>query len=213
MDTKIKLRVKGVTKTQFIPGAYTVMLEEVDGERRLPITIGIAEAQAIAICLEHLTVPRPLTHDLFKSFAEAFSIQLREVFISKFHNGIFYAELLLEDGHRLIRLDSRSSDAIAIALRFHCEIYTTEELMDTCAILMQDSYLTSDISDEDMRLLNKEPEDITDEAELKRWLSLLDEDELDERLQESVDEENYEYANMYKEELLRRSEEEEDASE
>lgn len=209
MDTKIKLRVQGLTNSQIQSGAYALILAEEDGARRIPIIVGTSEAQSIAIALEHITPPRPLTHDLFVTFAQAFGIQLREVFIYKFEDGVFYSELLFDDGITQIRLDSRTSDAIAIALRVKCDIYTTDQIVTECGVVLEETSSMGDKDDEEYALLDKEPEDIEDEEELKKWLSLLDEEELTERLDEAVSDENYEYAKMYKDEIRRREEEDE----
>ena len=142
------------------------------------------------------------------TFAQAFGIQLREVFIYKFEDGVFYSELLFDDGITQVRLDSRTSDAIAIALRVKCDIYTTEHIVSECGVVLEESSMPDEMDDNDYALLDKEPEDIEDEAELKKWLSLLDEEELSERMEEAVADENYEYAKMYKDEIRRREEEE-----
>ena len=209
MDTKIKLRVQGLTNSQIQSGAYALILAEEDGARRIPIIVGTSEAQSIAIALEHITPPRPLTHDLFVTFAQAFGIQLREVFIYKFEDGVFYSELLFDDGITQVRLDSRTSDAIAIALRVKCDIYTTDQIVTECGVVLEEVSSMSDKDDDEYSLLDKEPEDIEDEEELKKWLSLLDEEELTDRLDEAVSDENYEYAKMYKDEIRRREEEDE----
>lgn len=207
MDTKIKLRVQGLTNSQIQSGAYALILAEEQGARRIPIIVGTSEAQSIAIALEHIMPPRPLTHDLFVSFGQAFGIRLVEVFIYKFEDGVFYSELLFEDGVRQIRLDSRTSDAIAIALRVKCDIYTTEAIVSECGVVLEESAMIEDRDFED-ELLDLEPEDIEDEAQLKKWLALLDEDELTDRMEGAVADENYEYAKMYKDEIRRRNEEE-----
>lgn len=207
MDTRIKLRVQGLTNSQIQSGAYALILAEENGLRRIPIIVGTAEAQSIAIALEKIIPPRPLTHDLFTTFSRAFGIVLQEVFIYKFEDGVFYSELLFHDGERQVKLDSRTSDAIAIALRIKCDIYTTEAIVRECGVVLEEVSLEEE-EDEDDYLLDMEPEDIKDEAKLKKWLTLLDTDELDERLQEAISEENYEFAKMYKDELHRREEEE-----
>lgn len=212
MDTKIKLRVQGLTNSQVQSGAYALILAEEDGARRIPIIVGTSEAQSIAIALEHIKPPRPLTHDLFMTFAQAFGIQLREVFIYKFEDGVFYSELLFDDGITQVRIDSRTSDAIAIALRVKCDIFTSEQIVTECGVVLEEEVPDSDDkNEEDYLLLDKEPEELKDEQELKKWLSLLDEEELTDRLDEAIDEENYEYAKMYKDEIRRREEGEERA--
>lgn len=206
MDTRIKLRVQGLTNSQIQSGAYALILAEEDGVRRIPIIVGTSEAQSIAIALERITPPRPLTHDLFATFAQAFGIRLSEVFIYKFEDGVFYSELLFEDGTKQIRLDSRTSDAIAIALRVKCDIYTTPEIVRGCGVVLEDAAEEIDKDDDDS-ILAMEPEEIQDEAKLKKWLSLLDADELSDRLDDAISDENYEYAKMYKDEIRRREEE------
>ena len=205
MDTRIKLRVQGLTNSQIQSGAYALILAEEDGVRRIPIIVGTSEAQSIAIALERITPPRPLTHDLFATFAQAFGVRWGEVFIYKFEDGVFYSELLFEDGIKQIRLDSRTSDAIAIALRVKCDIYTTPEIVRVCGVVLENSAEEKDKDDDSILAL--EPEEIHDETKLKKWLSLLDVDELSDRLDEAIADENYEYAKMYKDEIRRREEE------
>ena len=208
METKIKLRVQGLTNSQIQSGAYALILAEENGVRRIPIIVGTAEAQSIAIALERIIPPRPLTHDLFATFSQAFGVHLREVFIYKFEDGIFYSELLFDDGVNQVRLDSRTSDAIAIALRVKCGIYTTPEIVQECGVVLEEvSSQRKEEENDDEALLNLEPEDIKDEVLLKRWLSLLDLEELTDRLDEAIAKENYEYAKMYKDEIKRRDEE------
>ena len=204
MDTRIKLRVQGLTNSQIQSGAYALILAEEEGVRRIPIIVGTSEAQSIAIALERITPPRPLTHDLFATFAQAFGVRLCEVFIYKFEDGVFYSELLFDDGIKQIRLDSRTSDAIGIALRVKCDIYTTPEIVRECGVVLDDA---AEEKDDDDSLLYLEPEEIHDEAQLKKWLSLLEADELLERLDDAIADENYEYAKMYKDEIRRREEE------
>lgn len=205
VDTRIKLRVQGLTNSQIQSGAYALILAEEDGVRRIPIIVGTSEAQSIAIALERITPPRPLTHDLFATFAQAFGVRLCEVFIYKFEDGVFYSELLFEDGIKQIRLDSRTSDAIAIALRVKCDIYTIPEIVRECGVVLENSAEEKDKDDDSILAL--EPEEIHDETKLKKWLSLLDVDELSDRLDEAIADENYEYAKMYKDEIRRREEE------
>lgn len=207
MDTRIKLRVQGLTNSQIQSGAYALILAEEQGSRRIPIIVGTSEAQSIAIALERITPPRPLTHDLFATFAQAFGIRLREVFIYKFEDGVFYSELLFDGGANEVRLDSRTSDAIAIALRVKCDIYTTPEIVSECGVVLEEAANAEPAEDEDDYLLNLEPEDIKDEVQLKKWLTLIDMEELTERLEEAIGNENYEYAKMYKDEIRRREEE------
>ena len=192
MSTRIKLRVQGLANSQIQSGAYALILAEENGPRRIPIIVGTAEAQSIAIALE-----------------QAFNVILKEVYIYKFEDGVFYSELEFSDGERSIKLDSRTSDAIAIALRVNCDIFTSEEIVKECGVVLEDTLsIPADEPEEDDNLLELEPDEIKDEAQLKKWLSLLDIQEINERLEDAIADENYEYAKMYKDELRRREEEE-----
>lgn len=133
---KIKLNVLGISYSQTQSGAYALVLSEEDGTRRIPIIVGGFEAQAIAIELEGLQPPRPLTHDLFRNFANAYSIKIMEVNIHKLEEGVFFANVLFDNGDKEIVLDARTSDAIALALRFKCPIYTTEEIVEKAGIIL-----------------------------------------------------------------------------
>jgi len=131
---RVKLKVMGISYSQTQSGAYALILTEEKGERRIPIIIGGFEAQAIVIKLESLNPPRPLTHDLFKMFADEFRISVLEVFIYKLEEGVFFSKLICNNGEKEISLDSRTSDAVALALRFGCSIYITEEILDKAGI-------------------------------------------------------------------------------
>ncbi len=131
---RVKLKVLGISYSQTQSGAYALILVEDKGERRVPIIIGGFEAQAIVIKLENLEPPRPLTHDLFKSFASEFNISIIEVMIYKLEEGVFYSRLLCNNGEKEISIDSRTSDAVALALRFGCPVYITEEILDKAGI-------------------------------------------------------------------------------
>jgi hypothetical protein len=136
---RVKLKVLGISYSQTQSGAYALILVEENGERRIPIIIGGFEAQAIVIKLENLDPPRPLTHDLFKSFAKEFNIAIIEVMIYKLEEGVFYSRLLCNNGEKEISIDSRTSDAVALALRFACPIYTTEEILEKAGIIITSS--------------------------------------------------------------------------
>lgn len=186
-------------------GAYALILSE-EGPRRIPVIVGVSEAQSIAIALEELKPPRPLTHDLFVAFVQAFSIHLKEIFIYKFEDGVFYSEMHFSDGVRDIRIDSRTSDAVAIAIRMKSDIYILESIIQKCGIVLEEIE-TAD-SDETAMFKELNPEDIKDKETLKVWLSLLPDSEIDERMEKAIADEKYEYAKMYKEELLKRKIEE-----
>lgn len=213
MENKIKLRVQGLTNSQVQSGAYALILAEEDGNRRIPVIVGTPEAQSIAIALEYITPPRPLTHDLFVSFATAFDIKLKEVYIYKFEEGIFYSELLFTDGKREVPVDSRTSDAIAIALRAKCDIYVSESIMIEAGVVLDEDVednAEEDFEDDDDDLMAMDPDEIKDDEALKRWLGLIDDEELNKRLEEAVQDENYEHAKMYQDEIRRRKKDKEE---
>lgn len=200
------MRVQGLTNSQVQSGAYALILAEENGLRRVPIIVGTAEAQSIAFALEQITPPRPLTHDLFAKLLQTIAIKLLEVFIYKFEEGVFYSELVIESAGEQIRIDSRTSDAIAIALRMQCPIYTTEGIVRECGVILEDDSEsdTQTAEEEDEKL---EPSDLTDESKLNEWLSLLPAEELQERLNEAIASENYEFAKLYRDEQDRREQE------
>ncbi|MDE6086408.1 MAG: bifunctional nuclease family protein [Muribaculaceae bacterium] len=181
-DDKIKLRLMGLSYSQLQSGAYALILAQVDGPVRIPVVIGASEAQSIAIKLEGITPPRPLTHDLFASFVQAFGIKLKELFIYKFEDGIFSSELTFSDGTRTVQLDSRTSDAIAIALRTGTPIYTTRSILEETGFVLEndptvvaDSNTTSEESDMEPRIENLAIE------ELEKMLDrLIDNEEYEE---------------------------------
>ena len=191
---KIRLDIIGMSYSQSQSGAYALILGERDGNRRLPIIIGGFEAQAIAIELEKIRTPRPLTHDLFKSFADVYHIELTEVVINKFSEGVFYAKLVCNDGKHEHEVDSRTSDAIALALRFSCPVYTYETIMSAAGILME----------EEAELTK--PDDIKVEKESGEQVSFTDATltELKEMLRNAIENEEYEKASKIRDELNKR---------
>lgn len=136
---RIRLKVLGISYSQTQSGAYALILAEENGDRRVPIIIGGFEAQAIVIKLENLEPPRPLTHDLFKNFADRFNITIIEVMIYKLEEGVFFSKLICNNGEKEYSIDSRTSDAIALALRFNCPIYIAEDIMDKAGITVAPS--------------------------------------------------------------------------
>ena len=190
MDDRVKLKVMGITYSQIQNGAYALVLAEENGDRRIPIIIGTAEAQSIAIRLEHLTPPRPMTHDLFASFAQGFGIRLREVFVYHYEDGVFSSELLFDDGTRQIRIDSRTSDAIAIALRTQSPIYTTEKIISEAGIIFQEE--------------PKEKKKEETKTVKRKHLNDYSTKELKKRLEEAVRMEAYEKAALIQQELKKR---------
>src|SRR5471030_2677058 len=194
---KIKLDIVGLSYSQTQSGAYALVLGEVNGRRRLPIIIGSFEAQAIAIEIEKTTPSRPLTHDLFKNFAQAYSITIQEIIIYNLVDGIFYAKLICSDGKKVVEIDARTSDAIAIAVRFDCPIYTYEFILSTAGIVIERN---------DFVYL----ENINDPHEEKATptgagsFNSLSTDELRTKLQEALADESYEKAAKIRDELNRR---------
>jgi len=189
---KVRLEIVGLSYSQTQSGAYALVLGESAGSRRLPIIIGGFEAQAIAIELEKMTPTRPLTHDLFKAFSETFSIEVTEILIYNLVEGIFYAKLICTDGSREVEIDARTSDAIALAVRFNCPIYTYEFILKSAGIVLDDDAAPSTESPmstvEDMT---------TPESEYKSKSS----EELKNLLQNALDEEQYELASKIRDEL------------
>ena len=144
-EKRVKLKILGITFSQVQAGAYALVLAEEEGIRRVPIIIGTPEAQSIAIFLEGLNPPRPLTHDLFISFASTLNISLEEVFIYKYEDGVFFSNLVFNDGKKNITIDSRTSDAIALAVRTKAAIYTTKEIMKEVAIEMEEDEIIEEL--------------------------------------------------------------------
>ncbi len=134
---KIKLNIVGLSYSHTSRGAYVLLLGEEDGNRRVPIIIGAPEAQAIAIELEKMKPNRPLTHDLFKSFASSFNIELEEVVVYNLVEGVFFAKLYCRQDGNLVEIDARTSDAIALAVRFNCPIYTYEFILGSAGIFVE----------------------------------------------------------------------------
>lgn len=180
MDDRVRLKVLGISYSQIHSGANALIMAQADGPIRIPIVIGNSEAQSIAIRMEGITPPRPLTHDLFVSFTHAFGITLKEVFIYKFENGIFSSELTFSDGERQVVLDSRTSDAIAIAMRTKAPIYTTRAIMEETGFVMDLPGGGSSDSDDSTPAEDTDPEPKLENyaiEELERTLARLVEDE------------------------------------
>lgn len=191
---RVKLKVLGISYSQTQSGAYALILVEENGERRVPIIIGGFEAQAIVIKLENLDPPRPLTHDLFRSFASEFNISIIEVMIYKLEEGVFYSRLLCNNGEKEISIDSRTSDAVALALRFGCPIYITEEILEKAGITITPAEAdTSSETDNDTLF----------EAGNSKFENYSDE-ELYKMIDEAVKTEDYERAASIRDEIDKR---------
>ena len=191
---KVKLVIAGLSYSQTQSGAYALMLVEVGGKRRVPIIIGGFEAQAIAVELEKMKPTRPLTHDLFKSFALAYDIYLKEVIIYNFHEGIFYAKLICEKDGVVTEIDSRTSDAIAISVRFNCPIFTYNSILEEAGTIIEEGFDLEEVS---------EKEDFT-EDENEGPLVDLSLSELEDKLNEAIENEDYETASTIRDELKKR---------
>jgi bifunctional DNase/RNase len=191
---RVKLKVMGISYSQTQSGAYALILLEENGERRIPIIIGGFEAQAIVIKLENLDPPRPLTHDLFKKFADEFNISITEVMIYKLEEGVFFSKLVCSNEQKSYSIDSRTSDAVAIALRFGCPIYITEEILEKAGITISPS--DGDVTP------SGEAEAIF-ETESGKYGSYSDE-ELYKMIDEAVKTEDYEKAASIRDEIEKR---------
>ncbi len=189
---KIELNIVGLSYSQAQSNSYALVLGEMNGKRRLPIVIGHYEAQAIALELEKMKPSRPLTHDLFYNFAKTFGINIVEVQITRFHEGIFYATLVCDNGISLHEIDSRTSDAVALSIRFHCPIFTTEDIMSQAGILFEEE----DPSEENVESVS--------EDEVYSDFRNLSKTELEDELQKAVDNEDYEKASLVRDEIRKR---------
>ena len=193
---KIKLVIIGLSYSQTQSGAYALVLGEEKGKRRLPIIIGAFEAQAIAIELENMTPSRPLTHDLFKSLAQSFDIEVEEIIIFNLLDGVFYAKLICNNGNKKKEIDARTSDAIAIAVRFGCPIYTYEFIISQAGIEIDENTRLESIEEH----VERPPVTKLSEKELGGAST----DELKEMLKRAIDEEAYERAGRIRDELSKR---------
>ena len=200
MEDRVKLTVLGLSYNQLQSGAFALLLAQVDGPYRIPVVIGAAEAQSIAIRLESITTPRPLTHDLFMSFAQAFGIRLREVFIYKFEDGIFSSELTFTDGERQIVLDARTSDAIAIAMRCKAPIWTTHAILEETGFIIEE--VTGDNHNESESAITAD-DDVMAEPKPEKFAL----EELEKLLAKLIEDENYEEAARINEIIRRREQE------
>jgi bifunctional DNase/RNase len=190
---KVRLEIVGLSYSQTQSGAYALVLGESAGSRRLPIIIGGFEAQAIAIELEKMTPTRPLTHDLFKSFAETFSIEVSEILIYNLVEGIFYAKLVCTDGTKEVEIDARTSDAIALAVRFSCPIYTYEFILKSAGIVLDDESLPS----AETPMVSLAEVETSTEGEYQSKST----EELKSLLQKALDDEQYELASKIRDEI------------
>lgn len=201
----VKLSIKGISYSQTQNGAYALILNEVDGERKLPIVIGAFEAQSIAIALEkEIKPPRPLTHDLFKNFAERFDIVVKQVIIHKLVDGVFYSSIICERDKIEEIIDARTSDAIALALRFNAPIFTYKNILDKAGIYLKTSPTDSDKENQPMEDVISNPESFSAEAESGRAYIKYSLQELNNLLIQAVEQEDYEKAAKIRDEISKR---------
>ncbi len=196
MQDKIKLEILGLSSSQSQSGSFALVLGEVSGNRRLPIIIGMFEAQAIAIEIEKITPNRPMTHDLFKSFSHNFEFDIKEIIISDLKEGVFFAKIVCGKNGEKLEIDSRPSDAIAIGLRFGVDIYTNESILTEAGIVLTDetdgeiTQIRPDVQDE-----SKKPQDLGD----------MSSEKLNELLDKALADEDYERAAKIRDEIKRRN--------
>lgn len=206
----VRLKIKGISYSQTQNGAYALILNEVDGDRKLPIVIGAFEAQSIAIALEkEIKPPRPLTHDLFKNFADRFNIVAKQVIIHKLVDGVFYSSIICEDEEKEEIIDARTSDAIALALRFGAPIFTYKNILDKAGIFLKFSSKDKEDKDEDESIMVdeilQEGETVEIGSDPMGSLRQMTLEELHAELDKAVANEDYEKAAKLRDEISKRS--------
>jgi hypothetical protein len=197
LEDRIELEILGLSSSQSQTGSFALILGEVGGNRRLPIIIGMFEAQAIAIEIEEIAPNRPMTHDLFKTFAQGFDIELDHIFISDLKEGVFFAQISASLEAKQIELDSRPSDAIAIALRFDVPIYTNEKILSEAGIIISEEEEEEEAEVEGEELVESAAEILKDD----KALNLSTVDELNTLLEDALKKEDYEVAARIRDEI------------
>jgi uncharacterized protein len=202
----VRLNIKGISYSQTQNGAYALILSEEDGERKLPIVIGAFEAQSIAIALENeIRPPRPLTHDLFKTFADRFGIVVKQVIIHKLVDGVFYSSIIAERGADEEILDARTSDAIALALRFNAPIFTYKDILNQAGIHMQTTPVNQDETEQQDGAIAKLLGQDTEQEPKRPNYAKHTVKELKELLSQAITQEDYETAARLRDELSKRN--------
>ncbi|MBW7867233.1 MAG: bifunctional nuclease family protein [Brumimicrobium sp.] len=196
---KVKLEIIGLSYSQTQSGAYALVLSETDGQRRLPIIIGGFEAQAIAIELENMKPSRPLTHDLVKNIADTFGILVKEIVIHSLREGIFYSKLICESNGKEVEIDARTSDAIALAVRFKCPVYTYESILSSAGIRMDQE------EEESGEAKETETPQVEQNKTDKQDFSKLSIKDLEKHLEKAVENEDYEMASKIRDEINKRT--------
>ena len=204
---KIKLEILGLSSSQSQSGSFALVLGEAHGKRRLPIIIGMFEAQAIAIEIEKIIPNRPMTHDLFKSFAQSFEFDVEEIVISDLKEGVFFAKIVCNNGSKNIEVDARPSDAIAIGLRFNVPIYTYETVMSEAGIVLSEEpeEEEEDKSTRGKRESAKKSSTSSSSKSFKEQLKDVTNDKLNKMLEEALQKEDYEKAAKIRDEMNRRN--------
>lgn len=188
MENRIRLSLMGLSYNPLQDGAFAILLAAEGTNKRIPIIIGAAEAQAIAIVIEHINPPRPMTHDLFATFAHAFGVELKEVFIYSFEDGIFSAEMTFSDGERQITLDSRTSDAVAIAIRTGAPIYTTPAILEETGIEF------AEVDNDDSGDTDSDEEDVDETEAGETDYESMSDKELNEAFEQAMADDDFEEA-------------------
>ncbi len=201
---KIKLEILGLSSSQSQSGSFALVLGQAEGNRRLPIIIGMFEAQAIAIEIEKITPNRPMTHDLFKSFADGFNFTVKEIVISDLKEGVFFAKIVCENGVDTIAVDARPSDAIAIGIRFDAPIFTHEKIMNEASIVLSDDAPDADIS-ELKKPIASSSEKADKSSGKNEQLKNMSMDKLNGLLDKTLKDEDYELAAKIRDEINRRN--------
>ncbi len=206
----VRLKIKGISYSQTQNGAYALILNEVEGDRKLPIVIGAFEAQSIAIALEkEIKPPRPLTHDLFKNFADRFDIVVKQVIIHKLVDGVFYSSIICERDKIEEIIDARTSDAIALALRFSAPIFTYKTILDKAGIFLKFSSKDKDKEENDESIMVdeilQEGETVEIEGGTSEGYTELTIEELHKELDKAVANEDYEKAAKLRDEISKRN--------
>lgn len=187
---KIEIKIVGLSYSQTQSGAYALVLAEKKGKRRLPIIIGGFEAQSIAIELENMKPSRPLTHDLFKSFADSFDIKIKEIVIYNLIEGVFYSKIVCEQNAKIVEIDARTSDAIAIGIRANCPVFTFENILSSAGIQLENEGIETT------------QEELIENTEEKVEVTI---EELEKQLKDAIDNEDYEKASELRDEINKRS--------
>ncbi|WP_338218571.1 bifunctional nuclease family protein [Algoriphagus sp. oki45] len=199
MEKHIELEILGLSSNHSQSGSFTLVMGEVEGNRRLPIVIGMFEAQAIAIEIEKIIPNRPMTHDLFKSFAESFHFQIDRILVSDMKEGVFYAKIICKSELTVVEIDSRPSDAIAIAVRFNAPIFCAEKVMAEAAI---------EFTEEDRKIAEKEEAKAPAQKVTTQKESSLKDfslDKLNQMLEKAINNEDYEKAARIRDEINKRN--------